>query len=65
MSIQTHIDSLTKKRTQLKQRIAEESAHPAPDLVLITNLKKQNLALKEEMRKCLSTIDAPPKKATS
>lgn len=53
MSIHAHIDSLAEKRAHLKQRIAEESAHPSPDLVLITNLKKQNLALKEEMQRYL------------
>lgn len=51
MSIQAHIDSLAEKRDHLKARIAEESAHPMPNLVLITNLKKQNLALKEEMQR--------------
>ena len=53
MSIQTHIDSLAEKRAHLKQQIAEESAHPMPDFVLITNLKKQNLVLKEEMQRYL------------
>lgn len=53
MSIQTHIDSLAKKRSHLKDRIAEESLHPFPDFALITNLKKQNLALKEEMQRYL------------
>lgn len=53
MSIQTHIDSLSVKRAQLKDMIATESARPMPDFVLITNLKKQNLALKEEMQRYL------------
>jgi hypothetical protein len=53
MSIQTHIDSLSVKRAQIKELIATESARPMPDFVLITNLKKQNLALKEEMQHCL------------
>lgn len=57
MSIQAHIDSLAQKREQLKARIAEESAHPMPDLVQITNLKKQNLALKEEMQRYMIMLN--------
>ena len=53
MSIHAHINSLAEKRSEIKQRIAEESAHAAPDFALITTLKKQNLALKEEMRRYL------------
>jgi hypothetical protein len=51
MSIQAHVNSLSEKRLHIKQKIAEESARPSPDFVLITNLKKQNLALKEEMQR--------------
>jgi hypothetical protein len=51
MSIQTHIDSLAEKRSQIKDQITAESHRPSPDFVLITNLKKQNLALKEEMQR--------------
>ena len=57
MSIQAHIDSLAAKRAQIKEQIAQESAHPAPNLEVITKLKKQNLTLKEEMQHCLSTLD--------
>jgi len=57
MSIQAHIDSLAEKRDHLKDQIAAESAHPMPNLVLITNLKKQNLALKEEMQRYLIMLD--------
>lgn len=53
MSIHAHIDSLAEKRAYLKQQIAAESAHPSPNLALITDLKKQNLALKEEMQRYL------------
>jgi hypothetical protein len=53
MSIQAHIDSLAQKRSQLKEQIANESAHPMPDFVRITTLKKQNLTLKQEMQRCL------------
>ena len=56
MSIQAHIDALAEKRQQLKTQIAEESARPAADLALITKLKKQNLALKEEMQRYLIAL---------
>ncbi len=57
MSIQAHIDSLAEKREQIKALIAAETAHPMPNLVLITNLKKQNLALKEEMQRYFIMLD--------
>lgn len=56
MSIQAHIDTLAEKRDHIKSQIAAESAHPMPNLVLITNLKKQNLALKEEMQRYLIVL---------
>ena len=65
MSIQSHIDSLAEKRNQIKARIAEESARPAPDFVLITNLKKQNLVLKEEMQRYFAAAGRQPTEATS
>ena len=51
MTIEAHIDALAKKREELKTQIAEESARPSPDFVLITNWKKENLTLKEEMQR--------------
>ena len=59
MTIEAHIDSLAKKRGDLKTRIAEEAARPLPDFVLITNWKKENLALKEEMQRYFSMIEEP------
>jgi len=65
MSLQAHIDSLAEKRAQLKHKIAEESAHPLPDFVLITNLKKQNLTLKEEMQRFLIALHKKSYNASS
>lgn len=65
MSIQAHIDSLSAKRELLKQRIAEESARPLPDLMYITTLKKQNLAIKEEMQRYLELADVDTRQTTS
>ena len=65
MSIQAHIDSLAEKRAHLKQLIIEESAHPMPNFVKVTNLKKQNLALKEEMQRYLIMLGKDAYEATS
>ena len=56
MSIQAHIKSLAEKRAQTKEQISVEMNRPSPDFALITELKKQNLALKEEMRRCLISL---------
>lgn len=57
MSVHAHLNSLAEKRNHLKQRIAEEINHPSPDFALITNLKKQNLALKEETQRYLRMLE--------
>lgn len=57
MSIQAHIDSLAEKRLQIKEQITEEMNHPSPNFGTITKLKKQNLALKEEMQRYLITLN--------
>ncbi len=57
MSIEAHIDSLAKKREELKGNIAREAARPSPDFVLITNWKKENLALKEEMQRYFAMLE--------
>lgn len=57
MSIQAHIDSLSEKRSQIKDQITAEMNHPSPNFETITKLKKQNLALKEEMQRYLSTLN--------
>jgi len=59
MSLRAHIASLAEKRAHLKERIAEESARPMPDFVLITNMKKQNLTLKQEMQRYMIALGQP------
>lgn len=49
MSIEAHIQRVSQKRALLKKRIAEEMSHASPNFALISDLKKQNLVLKEEM----------------
>ncbi len=57
MSIQAHVDSLSEKRSQIKEQITAEMNHPSPNFETITKLKKQNLALKEEMQRYLCTMN--------
>ena len=45
----THQTALEAKHTNLDRRIAEETQRPRPDDVLIAELKKQKLRLKEEI----------------
>jgi hypothetical protein len=56
MSIQAHIDSLAEKRLHLKEQINAEARRPSPNFEVITELKKQNLALKEEMQRYLVAL---------
>jgi len=65
MSIQAHVDSLAAKRAELKTRITEEMNHPLPNFALITQLKKQNLAMKEEMQRYLIMLGQRRTQASS
>ena len=44
-----HFSALTAKHTHLDQRIANESQRPLPDQMLIAELKKRKLLVKEEL----------------
>ena len=61
MSIETHMQALADKRATIKQQIAEEMCYPMPNFTRITDLKKQNMKLKEEVMQL--TIQS--KRATS
>jgi hypothetical protein len=45
----SHYTALETKHAGLDQRIAQESQRPMPDGMLIAELKKQKLKLKEEL----------------
>lgn len=45
----THQTALETKHAGLDRRIAEESQRPVPDTIVIAELKKQKLRLKEEL----------------
>ena len=44
-----HFSALSEKHSMLDQRIAAESQRPLPDPIILSELKKQKLRLKEEM----------------
>ena len=43
----THSSAMRAKHAGIEARIASESRRPAPDMVLINQLKKQKLKIKE------------------
>lgn len=49
MSLETHLQELVKKHEALDARITEEERHPGADHLIIQDLKKQKLKLKEEI----------------
>lgn len=53
MSIESHLESISAKREKIKGQIADEMCHPMPNFTRITELKKQNMKLKEEMMHCI------------
>ena len=46
----SHISALQAKRDALKAKMRLESSRPLPDALLLADLKKRNLRLKEELR---------------
>lgn len=49
MSLSAHIETLEQKHETLDQMIQAESTRPLPDFMHISHLKKQKLAIKEEL----------------
>ncbi|MET0239797.1 MAG: YdcH family protein [Sphingobium sp.] len=45
-----HLSALNAKHAGLEQRLKTESARPLPDTALVATLKKQKLAIKEELQ---------------
>ena len=56
MSLVTHLEALQHKHALLKESIFEESHRPSPDFVQVTTLKKQKLAVKEEILSLGSSV---------
>lgn len=49
MTDEMHLTSLKRKRAQIKEAIFDEKHRPCPDSLRLTDLKKQNLWLKEKI----------------
>ena len=45
----SHLSALQNKHAGLERRIAEERARPSPDDVLLKELKRRKLKIKEEL----------------
>lgn len=65
MSLQAHLATISEKRTEIKQRIAEELARPLPDFLRIHALKKENMKLKQQTQRCLIEMKKPAYHASS
>lgn len=49
---QNHVEALSEKHEALDKRIDDEMHRPFPDTVRLTELKRQKLKIKEEIRAC-------------
>ena len=50
MSIQGRINELVNRHKRLDDKLEEERKRPSPDLVLMSELKRQKLQIKDEMK---------------
>lgn len=49
MSLADHIEALKQKHAELESELEDESSRPMPDMAAITDLKRQKLAIKDEI----------------
>jgi hypothetical protein len=49
MSIQSHIAELERRHAALERQLEEAAQHPSVDAVLVTELKRRKLHLKDEI----------------
>jgi len=54
MSLQSRLESLKARHTELETRIEEEDHRPKPDSEVMSRLKREKLHLKEEMERLRS-----------
>lgn len=57
MNTKAHLTSLERKHNELEKEISKEMSTPSTDDFVITNLKRQKLALKDEIEKLKSELD--------
>ncbi len=58
MSIQSRLESLKARHTDLESRLADEDHRPKPDAELVARIKREKLHLKEEMERLRATAPA-------
>lgn len=58
MSFQAHLSELTAKHKALEAQIEQELAHPGSDDLLIAELKRKKLKLKDEITRLEAQIRA-------
>ncbi len=51
MTSEVHLAALRRKHSGLEEKITLETQRPQPDTVLLSELKKQKLVIKEEIEK--------------
>lgn len=54
MSLDTHVEALTRKHASIDEIIEREEHRPHPDTMRLMQLKRQKLRLKEELNKARS-----------
>lgn len=54
MGMDTHLVELRKKHETLSEKIEDEQAHPGCDDLMISELKKKKLRIKEEIARIAS-----------
>jgi len=56
MALEAHIAELTVKHQKLEERIRDELQHLSSDDLIITELKREKLRLKDEIERLRQTI---------
>ncbi|MBX3579055.1 MAG: DUF465 domain-containing protein [Rhizobiaceae bacterium] len=55
MSLESHLEELKRKHSDLDREIDEAQAHPSTDDLEIVRLKRRKLAIKDEMEQLRAT----------
>lgn len=51
MTVEDRVESLRAKHARLEAQIDEETHRPLPDTILVTQLKREKLKIKEEIER--------------
>jgi hypothetical protein len=51
MTIESHLEQLVRKHGALEHEIAEAMAHPSTDDIVLTDLKRRKLYVKEQIER--------------